>query len=79
MNRGISEICDALEIETFTTYNIRHTFAVLTRDKKGFTVEQLSKLLGHKNVTTTQIYLNSITQELMDDTKDFLGEVLGDK
>ncbi len=79
VNSGISEICDALGIETFTTYNIRHTFAVLTRDKKGFTVEQLSKLLGHKNVTTTQIYLNSITQELMDDTKDFLDEVLGDE
>lgn len=77
VNGGISEICDALGIETFTTYNIRHTFAVLTRDKKGFTVEQLSKLLGHKNVTTTQIYLNSITQELMDDTKDFLDDVLG--
>lgn len=77
VNGGISEICDALGIETFTTYNIRHTFAVLTRDKKGFTAEQLSKLLGHKNVTTTQIYLNSITQELMDDTKDFLDEVLG--
>lgn len=77
VNRGISDICDALEIETFTTYNIRHTFAVMTRDKGGFTVEQLSKLLGHKNVATTQIYLNSITQELMDDTKDFLDEVLG--
>lgn len=77
VNGGIKDICDALKIDTFTTYNIRHTFAVLTRDKKGFTVEQLSKLLGHKNVTTTQIYLNSITQELMDDTKEFLDEVLG--
>ena len=79
VNGGISDICEVLGIDAFTTYNIRHTFAVLTRDKKGFTVEQLSKLLGHKNVTTTQIYLNSITQELMDDTKDFLDEVLGDE
>lgn len=79
VNNGISEICDALDIEPFTTYNIRHTFAVLSRDKKGLTVEKLSKLLGHKNVTTTQIYLNSITQELMDDTKDFLVEILESK
>lgn len=76
VNSGIKGICEDLEIESFTTYNIRHTFAVLSRDKKGFTAEMLSKLLGHKNVTTTQIYLNSITQELMDDTLDFIDEML---
>lgn len=79
VNGGIKDICEDLEIEKFTTYNIRHTFAVLSRDKKGFTVEKLSKLLGHKNVTTTQIYLNSITQELMDETLDFIDEMLGDE
>lgn len=76
VNGGIAEICETLKIEKFTTYQIRHTFAVLSRDMKGFTVEQLSKLLGHKNVKTTQIYLNSITQELMTDTKDFIDEML---
>ena len=77
VNGGVGEICTELGIEKFTTYQIRHTFAVMSRDMKGFTVEQLSKLLGHKNVKTTQIYLNSITQELMTETLDFIDEMLG--
>ena len=77
VNGGIAKICEELKIEKFTTYQIRHTFAIMTRDMKGFTVEQLSKLLGHKNVKTTQLYLNSITQKLMTETKDFIDEMLG--
>lgn len=77
VNGGVAEICAELGIEKFTTYQVRHTFAVMSRDMKGFTVEQLSKLLGHKNVKTTQIYLSSITQELMTETSDFIDKMLG--
>lgn len=77
VNRGVADICDVLKIEKFTTYQIRHTFAVLSRDMRGFTTEQLMKLLGHKNITTTQIYLNSITRMLMTKTSGFIGDMLG--
>lgn len=77
VNSGIYDICVELGIEKFTTYQIRHTFAVLSRDLNGFSIEQISKLLGHKNVSTTQIYLNSITQELIAKTSNFIDGILG--
>lgn len=76
INKGIASICNILNIEKFTTYNIRHFFAVAGRDRKNLSVEQLQLLLGHKNIKTTQIYLNSITDELIKDTDDFINSIL---
>lgn len=76
INKGIADICNILNIEKFTTYNIRHFFAVTGRDSKNLSVEQLQLLLGHKNIKTTQIYLNSITNELIKDTDDFINNIL---
>lgn len=47
INKGISEICDAIGIESFTTYNIRHTYVSLMISK-GTTAEQMMPILGHK-------------------------------
>lgn len=76
INKGIGVICEELAIERFTTYNIRHTFAVLARDNGGYNAEQLMLLLGHKNITTTQQYLKSISTKLMDDTTQFISDML---
>lgn len=75
INKGIKIICKDLEIESFTTYNIRHTFAAYSSEN-DIPVEQLMLLLGHKNITTTQIYLKSITNNLMAKTTDYIQSMI---
>ena len=38
------------------TYTARHTFATTVYLCNGGTIEALSKILGHKHISTTQIY-----------------------
>ena len=40
------------------TYAARHTFATTITLSQGVAIETISKLLGHKNIRTTQIYAN---------------------
>lgn len=44
----------------------RHTFAVLALNK-GMPIESLSRMLGHTNITTTQIYAKITLQKLEED------------
>lgn len=48
------------------SYHARHTFANILRVEKVET-EMISKVLGHSDVKVTQGYLNSITNEEVDD------------
>ena len=38
------------------TYTFRHTFATTVTLTQGVPLETVSKMLGHKRITTTQIY-----------------------
>ena len=56
INDYLKIIAERCEIEKNLTYHVaRHTFAVYFLDHGG-SIETLSKLLGHKKLTTTQIY-----------------------
>lgn len=48
----------------------RHTFAVLALNK-GMPIESLSRMLGHTNITTTQIYAKITLQKLDEDMDRF--------
>lgn len=56
----------------------RHTYATTICLSNGVSLETLSKMLGHKNITTTQIYAK-VTHPMIDREVDMLKEKLADK
>lgn len=58
-----------------TFHAARHTFATTITLSQGIPIETISKLLGHKNIRTTQIYA-AITQPKLDDEMDRLSRQL---
>ena len=57
MNAYLKVIADVFEINQELTFHIaRHTFVMTLTLKNGFPIESVSKILGHKNLRTTQHY-----------------------
>ena len=56
---------DLARLPDLTTHVLRHTFAKNFL-KDGGTLEQLARLLGHKDLNTTRIYVEASLQELQD-------------
>lgn len=70
MNSYLKEIADVCGInKRFTFHLARHTFATTITLSKGVPIETVSKMLGHTNIKTTQIYAR-ITNEKIE--KDML-------
>lgn len=53
----------------------RHTFATTITLSQGMAIETISKLLGHKNIRTTQIYA-TITHSKLDGDMERLSKRL---
>ncbi len=60
------------------TYLARHTYATTICLSNGVSLETLSKMLGHKQITTTQIYAK-VTQPMIDREVTMLREKLAMK
>jgi len=72
----LKEIADLCGIEKHLTFHVaRHTFATTVTLSNGVPIETVSKLLGHRSVSTTQIYARVIDSKLSEDMKR-LREVL---
>lgn len=57
MNAYLKEIADVCGIEKELTFHIaRHTFATTVTLANRVSIESVSKMLGHKNIRTTQHY-----------------------
>ena len=64
VNRHLKEISEICGINKHLTFHLsRHTFATLTMSK-GVSLESVSKMLGHKNIQTTQIYAKMTTEKV---------------
>ena len=61
-----------------TMHVARHTFATTVTLSQGVPLEAVSKMLGHKHITTTQIYAK-ITNDKIGRDMDALSEKIADK
>ena len=74
-NAYIQEIGDLCGIKKKLTFHLsRHTFATLTLSK-GVSIESVSKMLGHTNIQTTQIYARITGEKISNDMALFANKV----
>jgi len=65
-NKNLSRLAEALEIELkLTSYVSRHTMA-MTLQNNNIPREVISQILGHSDITTTNIYLDSFDSSVID-------------
>ena len=77
LNAYLKEIADLCGIEKRLSCHLaRHTFATLALSK-GVSVESVSKMLGHTNIATTQIYARIVNKKIECDMVT-LAQKLGD-
>ena len=67
INKHLKTIADTAKLKNvnLTTYVARHSFAT-TLKKSGVHVEMISEALGHSDIATTQIYLDSFDNSQID-------------
>ncbi|MBO2545718.1 site-specific integrase [Salegentibacter sp. BDJ18] len=67
-NAYIKEIADLCGINKNLTFHLaRHTFATTVTLSNGVPIESVSKMLGHKNLQTTQHYAKILDKKVSDD------------
>ena len=70
MNAYLKEIAAVCLIDKELTFHIaRHTFATTVTLTNGVPIESVSKMLGHKNLRTTQHYAKVLDRKVSDDMK----------
>ncbi len=78
LNSYLKEIADLCGITKNVTFHLaRHTFATTMTLAKGVPIETVSKMLGHTNIQTTQIYAR-ITNDKISKDMQMLSGKLGD-
>lgn len=71
VNRYLKEIAKEAGIDKNITYHMaRHTFATTITLMNRIPIETVSKMLGHTNLTTTQVYAKVLDNKVMDDMAD---------
>ncbi|KGN77507.1 hypothetical protein HR17_00005, partial [Porphyromonas gulae] len=72
MNAYLKEIADLCNIrKPLSVHMARHTFATMSLSK-GVPIESVSKMLGHTNIKTTQIYARITNKESIAQCKDYM-------
>ncbi|OJW83633.1 MAG: recombinase [Bacteroidetes bacterium 46-16] len=68
MNAYLKEIADLCGITKNLTFHLaRHTFATTVTLSNGVPIETVSKMLGHRNLKTTQIYAKVLDRKVSQD------------
>ncbi len=67
-NAYLKELADLCKIQKQLSYHVaRHTFATTITMMNGVPIETVSKMLGHKNIHTTQHYARIVDKKVGDD------------
>ncbi len=70
MNAYLKEIADICQIQKPLSFHIaRHTFATTVTMMNGVPIESVSKMLGHKNIKSTQHYARIVDEKVGKDMK----------
>jgi site-specific recombinase XerD len=70
MNGYLKEVGDLCDISKEITFHMaRHTFATSVTLTNGVPIETVSKMLGHKNIQTTQHYAKILDKKVSEDMK----------
>ena len=73
LRRHMKGLRDLAGIKTDLIYHMgRHTFGSLITLEAGVPIETISKMLGHTNLTTTQLYAKVTPKKLFDDMDIFI-------
>jgi site-specific recombinase XerD len=68
VNAYLKEIADVCGITKKMTFHIaRHTFATTVTLTNGVPIETVGKMLGHRNLKTTQHYAKILDKKVSDD------------
>ena len=66
INRELKLLASEIGINSkLTTYVARHSFATVLK-RSGVSIELISELMGHADISTTKIYLDSFENEQVD-------------
>jgi len=66
---NISKICDEIGLPDVTVHTLRHTFATRLTERGDVNLGQVSKLMGHSDLKTTQRYLHLNDRNLRETIK----------
>ena len=64
--------CPLFLAQSITFHMGRHSFASLVTLEEGVPIETISKMLGHSNIKTTQIYARVTPKKLFEDMDRFV-------
>lgn len=74
-NKGLKKIAQLAGIEeNLTSYVVRHSFATQALLNE-IPIKAISEMLGHSDLSTTQVYLKSLPTNVLDEYADRLGLV----
>lgn len=78
-NQYLKDIADACEIDKNITFHLgRHTFATTVTLSQGVPIESVSKMLGHTNIQTTQIYARITNEKISRDMAVLAAKMRGE-
>ena len=67
--------CPLFLAQSITFHTSRHTFATTVTLANGVPIETVSKMLGHTNIQTTQIYARVIDTKINNDMEVLAGKL----
>jgi len=72
MNKKLKKISNLLKLDVpLTTYVSRHSWATIAK-RSGISTAVISEGLGHESEETTQVYLDSFENDVLDDANELV-------